>query len=114
MHLVLKWMSNSKKQYDLGILSKEKDKYIFEINEDELKKAINDGCMGIGNFSLLNKREESKELFSFFKHRIVNENSWKVKELLEKYKLNQYDDMKILAITKGRSINDRYWVEEVL
>lgn len=113
MRLVLKWLSNSNNRYRLGILSKEKDKYIFKINEEELKSAISDGCMGIGNFSLLNKIEESTELFDFFKHRIVSKDSWKLEELLKKYKLDEYDDMKILAITKGKSINDRYWVEEI-
>lgn len=113
MHLILKWSSNSGNIYGLGILSKQENTYIFELNEDELKRAIEDGCMGIGNFSLLNKVEKSKELFSFFKNRIVSKDSWKVDELLKKYKLQEYDDMKILAITKGRSINDRYWVEEI-
>lgn len=113
MHLILKWSSNSGNVYSLGILSKQEDTYIFKLNENELKNAIQDGCMGIGNFSLLNKVETSTELFDFFKTRIVSKDSWKLEELLKKYKLQEYDDMKILAITKGRSINDRYWVEEV-
>lgn len=113
MRLILKWSSNSGNIYSLGILSKQKNTYIFEINESELKKAIQDGCMGIGNFSLLNKVEKSTELFQFFKTRIVSKESWKVEGLLKKYGLQEYDEMKILAKTKGKSINDRYWVEEV-
>lgn len=113
MRLMLKWQSNSNHIYHLGILSKENEKYSFEINEEELKKAILDGCMGIGNFSLLHKKEESQDLFDFFKSRIVSKDSWKLKDLLRKYKLEQYDDMKILAITKGKSMNDRYWVDEI-
>ena len=77
-----------------------------------MKKAIQDGCIGIGNFTLLNKREESSELFSFFKNRIVSKDSWKVEKLLKQYGLEEYDEMKILAATNGRSINDRYWLEE--
>ena len=113
MHLILKWSSNSGKVYSLGVLSKKEEKYIFEINEQELKNAILDGCIGIGNFSLLNRVETSNELFDFFKNRIVSKDSWKTKELLKKYKLHEYDEMKILSITKARSINDRYRVEEV-
>lgn len=111
MHLILKWKSNSNNVYTLGKLSK-KECYIFEINEDELKRAIQDGCMGIGNFSLLNKIEKSDELFDFFKYRIVDKNSPKVEMYLKKYDLKKYDEMKILEITGARSVNDRYWLEK--
>ena len=110
MHLILKWKSNLGNIYNLGTLSKEKE-YIFEINEEELKKAIQDGCMGIGNFSLLNKIEKSNELFDFFKYRIVGKDSSRVEIFLKRYGLKEYDDMKILEITGARSVNDRYWLE---
>ena len=47
MHLMLKWKSKRNNVYDLGVLSKENYKYIFRINEKQLKKAIEDGCIGI-------------------------------------------------------------------
>lgn len=113
MHLMLKWKSKRNNVYDLGVLSKENDKYIFRINEKQLKKAIEDGCMGIGNFSLLNNIEVSDELFDFFKYRIVRKDSPKLNEMLKKYNLEKYDEMEILKITKAKSVNDRYWVEEL-
>lgn len=113
MKLVLKWMSKEKRQYSLGVLEKIDGKYIFETNEVELKKAIQDGCMGIGNFTFLEKRMESEELFTFFKSRIPDKNSWKINEVLKKYNLDEYDEMKLLLAKQGRSINDRYWVEEM-
>lgn len=113
MHLMLKWKSKRNNVYDLGVLSKENYKYIFRINEKQLKKAIEDGCMGIGNFSLLNNIEVSDELFDFFKYRIVRKNSPKLNEMLKKYNLEKYDEMEILKITKAKSVNDRYWVEEL-
>lgn len=113
MHLMLKWKSKRDKIYELGILSKENDKYIFKIKEKQLKNAVKDGCMGIGNFNLLNSVEISDELFDFFKYRIVDKNSPKLPEILKKYKLDKYDDMEILKITKAKSANDRYWVEEI-
>lgn len=113
MHLMLKWRSKRNNIYELGILSKENDKYIFKIDEEQLKKAIKDGCMGIGNFSLLNNVEISNELFDFFKYRIVSEDSSKLDEMLRKYNLEKYDDMEILKITQAKSANDRYWVEEL-
>lgn len=113
MHLMLKWRSKRNNVYELGILSKENEQYIFKIDEEQLKKAIKDGCMGIGNFSLLNNVESSKELFDFFKHRIVSKDSPKLEEMLRKYNLEEYDDMEILKITQAKSVNDRYWVEEI-
>ena len=68
MKLVLKWMSKEKRQYSLGVLEKIDGKYIFETNEVELKKAIQDGCMGIGNFTFLEKRMESQVPFIFRKN----------------------------------------------
>ena len=106
MHLMLKWRSKRNNVYELGILSKENEQYI-------IKRAIKDGCMGIGNFSLLNNVEISNELFDFFKHRIVSKDSPKLEEMLRKYNLEEYDDMEILKITQAKSVNDRYWVEEI-
>lgn len=113
MHLMLKWKSKRDNIYELGILSKENNKYIFKIDEEQLKKAIKDGCMGIGNFNLLNNVEVSDELFDFFKYRIVSEDSPKLQEMLKKYNLKEYDDMKILKISQAKNVNDRYWVEEI-
>ena len=113
MHLILKWKSNSNATYNLGILSKENNQYIFKLNEEELKKARQDGCMGIGNFSLLNDVEKSYKLFDFFKYRIISKDSPKIGTYLEKYGMKEYDEMEILRITHAKSVNDRYWVEEI-
>lgn len=113
MHLMLKWKSKRDNIYQLGILSKENNKYIFKIDEEQLKKAIKDGCMGIGHFNLLKNIEVSDELFDFFRYRIVGKDSPKLQELLRKYNLEKYDDMEILKITQAKSANDRYWVEEL-
>lgn len=112
MHLMLKWKSKFNNIYNLGVLTKENDKYIFKIDEEQLKRAIQDGCMGIGNFSLMNNVEISDELFDFFRYRIVSKDSPRVREYLNKYNLEEYDDMEILRITGAKSVNDRYWVEE--
>ena len=113
MNLILKWKSKQDNIYELGVLTKENDMYIFKINEKELKLATHDGCMGIGNFSLLNNVEKSLVLFDFFKNRIVDEDSPKLQKILKRYNLKKYDDMQILKFTGARSMNDRYWVEEI-
>ncbi len=38
MHLMLKWRSKRNNVYELGILSKENEQYIFKIDEEQLKK----------------------------------------------------------------------------
>ena len=113
MNLTLKWKSKQGNIYELGVLTKENDMYIFKINEKGLKLATHDGCMGIGNFSLLNNVEKSLKLFDFFKNRIVDEDSPKLQKILKRYNLKKYDDMQILKFTGARSMNDRYWVEEI-
>lgn len=113
MKLLLKWESKEKRQYSLGVLEKRDDKYVFEIDEQELKNAIKDGCVGIGNFNFLEKKIVSDKLFTFFKNRIPTENNWKIGRILKKYNLKEYDKMELLKLTKGKSINDRYWVEEI-
>lgn len=113
MKLLLKWKGISNNIYNLGILSKNSEKYVFEINEYELKKAILDGCMGIGSFDLMKNKVESNDLFEFFNSRIVSQESWKLPDLLKEYGLKKYDKMKILKATQARSVNDRYWVEEI-
>lgn len=65
MHLMLKWRSKRNNVYELGILSKENEQYIFKIDEEQLKKAIKDGCMGIGNFSLINNAGISNDCLTF-------------------------------------------------
>ena len=37
----------------------------------------------------------------------------KLEEMLRKYNMEEYDDMEILKITQAKSVNDRYWVEEL-
>lgn len=113
MKLQLNWIGKSKKIYSLGILYRNNNTYIFEIYEENLKMAIQDGCIGIGNFNFLKLKEESKILFDFFSKRIPTKDSHKIDAVLEKYNLQEYDEMELLAASKAQSINDRYWVERV-
>lgn len=111
MVLNLYWKDIDKKSYCIAELEKCKDKYIMSINEDNLKSAIKKGCVGIGNVNFLRSKYESKDLFTFFKNRIPDENNPKIKNILEQYGLEEYDEMKLLKITGGRLRTDRYYLE---
>ena len=108
MKLELKW-----KEYSIGILEKIEDEYIFKINDDELRKAIKQGCMGIGNFDLLKTEYRSKELFPFFKNRIPDKDNINIREILEQYGLKRYDEMELLKNTLGELATDNYYLEKV-
>ncbi len=112
MILKLIWKDKNQNIYHIGNLSKSKGTYAFEIIEDNLKKAIKAGCMGIGEFDLLKNCYKSEELFDFFKQRIPSKDNRYINEILKKYKLKEYDEMLLLQRTKGQLMTDRYYIEE--
>ena len=112
MELYLKWTDKKGKVYLLGKLFKESGLYYFYINYDGLKDAIAHGCIGIGNFDLKRKKYVDGDIFTFFQHRIPDEDSVKAKGFLKKNNLKNYEPMDILKITKGITATDRYFLDE--
>ena len=112
MVLYLKWIGKSNRVYILGKLFKEQDEFVFTIDEKELKEAISDGCFGIGSFDLLQSEYRDKELFDFFKKRIISRENPNIDEFLKSHNLEEYDEMEILKVTKAELGTDRYFVEE--
>ena len=108
MKLKLKW-----KDKTLGILEKIKDEYVFKIDEEELKEAIKNGCMGIGNLDLLQTEYRSNELFTFFKNRIPDRTNLNIKEILKEFNMEKYDEMELLKNTSAQLETDNYFVEEM-
>lgn len=113
MILKLFWKDSQENSYYLADLKKEMDTYILDIDEDGLKDAIKHGCFGIGNLNFLTYHYESKELFQFFKERIPQKNYPRIEQILKKYDLREYDEMKLLAKTRGLTNNDRYYLDVV-
>ncbi len=111
MDLFLKWKKNEK-VFTLGKISKNENKYFFEINKEGFKEAVKNGCIGILGFELGQTHFESDELFKFFKTRIVSEHDKNIKDILAMYNLSEYDDMELLRITKAKLHTDNYFVEE--
>ena len=112
MKLQLIW-SKDEEKYKLGILEKNNEEYIFKINEEELKKAIKKGCVGIGNFDLLKNEYRSNELFPFFQNRIPQKDNINIKEILAEYNMKSYDEMELLKNTLAQLATDNYYVEEI-
>lgn len=111
MVLKLYWKDNNQNVYMLGKLYKNNEKYYFDIDEEELKKATHNGCFGIGEINLLYKEHVSNTLFNFFKRRIPSKNNVNINEILKELGMKEYDEMELLKRTKGILDTDRYYLE---
>ncbi len=112
MKLLLIWKKENT-DFELGTLEKIDRDYVFKINEENLKNAIKNGCIGIGNFDLLQNEYRSTELFPFFQNRIPEKDNINIKETLEEFELKEYDEMELLRLTKAELITDNYYMKEV-
>ena len=110
--LYLKWKDVNNKIYTIATLYKYEEYYYLMIHQDAMKSAKENGCHGIGNIDINEAGYKSKELFSFFKNRILPKDSECINEFLKEYSLKEYDEMKILKKTKGILGTDRYYLEE--
>lgn len=95
----INWEDRYKRLYRVGILA-QLDEYFYLILKDEKKNqtAYNNGFIGIPGFKL-EEVYRSKELFDFFKSRI-----------LEKTGVNSCEE---LALTGAKSMVDSYSVEKI-
>ncbi len=105
--LYLIWNSYiSKNIIILGKLIKDDDKYIFAYNIPGAKIAQNEGC--VLPFKLDQSVYVSKQLFPFFKNRIMDTHRRSFQDYLENLGLKKYDDLKILEKTRGMSNGDNF------
>lgn len=109
--MYLYWEDTGGLEYKIAKLEKENDIYILEIYEEELKKAIKKGCIGIGNINFLQTVYKSKELFPFFKNRIPDKNHPYIENILKNYAIEKYDEMELLKATHGALQTDRYFLK---
>lgn len=109
--LELYWRDINNEEYHIANLDKINNLYILDIVEENLIKATKRGCMGIGNIDLLKSHYESTTLFDFFSQRIPSKEKYNIDLILKEYGLTEYDDMKLLEITKGKSLTDRYYLK---
>ena len=111
MTLNLYWKDYGQNEYMLGKLYKNNEKYYFEINEEQLKKATHRGCFGIGELNLFYKKHVSDTLFDFFKRRIPSKDSANIEEIMEELDMKVYDEMELLEKTNGILNTDRYYLK---
>lgn len=109
--LYLKWKDVNKKVYTIATLYRHEGYYYLMIQKEEMEKAKNNGCSGIGNINTNEAGYKSKELFDFFKNRIVSKDNEAIDEILKEYGLTKYDEMKLLKATKGILGTDRFYLE---
>ena len=112
MKLKLLWKSKEGKIFKLGTLEYANEQYVFKINKEELEKAIQSGCYGIGNFKLEKDIYMDTKLFDFFENRLPSQE--KIEIIKKISKLENLDKMKMLEITKAKTFKDNYWVERDL
>lgn len=118
----VKWKDSKKCEHVVGLLCYSNNKYFFKYNPDyRNEENIPSGFNGVPSFGrIVNLEEEQKEkifamrssdeLFPFFKMRIVKENE---KEIWQSYGLEEYDECKLMALTKGKMPTDSFFVEEM-
>lgn len=111
MSLVLKWEDIKGNEYSLGLLDKKENKYIFILKEEEYKKALKNGCAGIGLLGI--ESQESNELFQFFRERIPGKESPRLNLFMGMFGLEEYDEMELLKRSEARVTTDRFFVEEI-
>lgn len=109
MKMNLYWKDIDGNIYNIGTLLKG-NKYIFLLNDEEYKKAQQNGCAGIGNLG--NGNQESEQLFQFFKERIPGKDSPRLKKILEIFNMETYDEFELLRRSKAKVITDRFFLEE--
>lgn len=110
--LYLKWKSIDNKIYTLATLYKHEEYYYLIIDKENIIKAREKGCSGIGNIEVNAFGYKSKELFEFFKNRILPRDNEHIYNLLKEYGLKEYDEMDLLDKTKGYLGTDRYFLEQ--
>jgi len=110
MRLVLKWEDIKGNKYVLGILEKNATKYMFNLNDEGYKEALKNGCAGIG---ILGKEsQEADVLFQFFRERIPGKENPRLKLFMQRFDLEEYDDMELLRRSKAIVNTDRFYLEE--
>ena len=115
-YLYFKWIEpKTEKKYVIGALYKRQEKYYFKLKKGYSKlkkeKGIPDNMI---LFNDENKIYESKQLFSIFKVRLPDIKEYtkeQLKELLQEYNLEKYNEFEMLRKTKGRLKRDNFILE---
>lgn len=118
-NLYLKWKDyKTNEKHIIGALCRDKknNKYYFKLNENYIKKAEECGfSTATIPFSDVNKIYESDVLFPFFRIRVpkiekMDEDD--IKDLLEEFDMEVFDEFEFLKKSKGEIMTDHFLLEE--
>lgn len=100
---------NTRRRYEIGILTVKNNKYYFKYNKQEMDDALKVGFDFFPGFVDVNKEYESEELFPNISTRLPNSTRPDYLEILDTYGLNkESSQIDILEKTKGRLLTDEY------
>lgn len=91
---------NKQKKYLIGTIEKSED-YIFKYGY-QIKQAIRNGFSLLVAFEDIDKVYHNNKLFITFSCRIPSEKRKDIKEILEKYNMEEYDEFELLAKAGAR------------
>lgn len=118
-NLYLKWVDyKTNEKHVIGALCRDKknNKYYFKLNENYIKKAEECGfAPATIPFSDVNRIYESDVLFPFFRIRVpkiekMDEDD--IKDLLEEFDMEVFDEFEFLKKSKGEVMTDHFILEE--
>ncbi|MDP4099309.1 HIRAN domain-containing protein [Paenibacillus sp. P96] len=106
--LLLNWKGQSKKNYLVGTLEKQPEKYIFRYNKELIDEAKKEGFSPFVGLSDEEKIYSSNKLFSIFERRVPNSNRAVFKKFLQENELDVDEDVgwEYLRLTKGKLATD--------
>ena len=119
-YLYLKWVNyRTNKKYLIGVLfrDKKRHKYYFKMSRKHVEKAIQEKVISraLLPFYDLDKIYESDEIFAIFRVRLPKIEMYsqeELKELLEDFEMDEYDEFEYLRKSKGKLVTDKYILEE--
>lgn len=101
--------SKTRRRYKIGVLTYNKQQYIFKYVNPELDDARRSGFEFFPGFEDIHKEYSSKELFANIETRLPNPARPDYLEILNVYGLEKYSTkLEILKATKGRLLTDNY------
>ena len=94
--------------YKVAELYKYDNKYYFKYILENVKDAIEDGFTLLVAFPNVNAIYESPNLFAVFASRLPDERRPEIKNILETYNLNNYDEFELLKKSGAKLPTDNY------
>lgn len=111
MKVLLKWTDPTNlKTHIVGDIERVNSLYLFKYGYD-IDVALQSGFSLLIPFEDKNKTYQSDFLFPCFSCRLPDKNRKDIGKILNKYKLNEYDELKLLASSGGKLPIDTLFFE---